>query len=526
MATSRPIRRGEWLTCIQGHCIGMSHRAVGDENPVEYVRQEDFAIQDLFGHRCAQEACVRIFGVTWPPSEDTSEVLSQFFFFSGGLAEAAGLFLAYQAAITNGTAPGLYVREGDDTSDWETYRQVLARRVEEAMAARRGGESGVDETATVTATATARRDDEIRVGDVVEVVSCSDAFTATADVGGGGRVVSIEHENAPTRAVYLSPCDGLRVPRAGFVSLADVRKVSSPPQTVAVTVSPMSDGEAARIEAAVTDEARRSVSSPLASSSDETTTRRVVNPVPPAVSVSLRPRDFNSATITDYLQSLGATHIHVRQAPGSLPVVEAAGLSQQAFDAACQNLPVGVQLRAVGGVASVQLQFSGERETTASRIRQGVQRELDRLYGRIDAPSSSPPPPTIPPPSPSRFSLLEVDLPPEPTSSTRRSLDADLAALQDELRAERERNRAPAAAQAQKSRFELLECDLPAPARGPTPRHDTASKTRPVVSSSPPRRPVETITDLTAARSPLELTRMLEGLNDELSTMMRQREAN
>lgn len=503
MATSRPIRRGEWLTCIQGHCIGMSHQAVGDENPVEYVRQEDFAIQDLFGQRCAQEACVRIFGVTWPPSEDTSEVLSQFF--SGGLAEAAGLFMAYQAAITNGTAPGLYVREGDDTSDWETYRQVLARRVEEAMAARRGGESGVDETATVTATATAtRRDDEIRVGDVVEVVSCSDAFTATADVGGGGRVVSIEHENAPTRAVYLSPCDGLRVPRAGFVSLADVRKVSSPPQTVAVTVSPMSDGEAARIEAAVTDEARRSVSSPLASSSDETTTRRVVNPVPPAVSVSLRPRDFNSATITDYLQSLGATHIHVRQAPGSLPVVEAAGLSQQAFDAACQNLPVGVQLRAVGGVylgpvtpiqqsqqplASVQLQFSGERETTASRIRQGVQRELDRLYGRIDAPSSSPPPPTIPPPSPSRFSLLEVDLPPEPTSSTRRSLDADLAALQDELRAERERNRAPAAAQAQKSRFELLECDLPAPARGPTPRHDTASKTRPVVSSSPPSLP-------------------------------------
>ena len=76
---------------------------------------EDFAIQDLFGQRCAQEACVRIFGVTWPPSEDT-----------------------YQAAITNGTAPGLYVREGDDTSDWETYRQVLARRVEEAMAARRG----------------------------------------------------------------------------------------------------------------------------------------------------------------------------------------------------------------------------------------------------------------------------------------------------------------------------------------------------------------------------------------------------
>jgi hypothetical protein len=39
-----------------------------------------------------------------------------------------------ETALTNGTAPGLYVREGDDTSDWETYRQVLARRVEEAVA--------------------------------------------------------------------------------------------------------------------------------------------------------------------------------------------------------------------------------------------------------------------------------------------------------------------------------------------------------------------------------------------------------
>jgi hypothetical protein len=44
--------------------------------------------------------------------------------------------ISMETALTNGTAPGLYVREGDDTSDWETYRQVLARRVEEAMAAR------------------------------------------------------------------------------------------------------------------------------------------------------------------------------------------------------------------------------------------------------------------------------------------------------------------------------------------------------------------------------------------------------
>ncbi|TXH42965.1 MAG: hypothetical protein E6Q97_34910 [Desulfurellales bacterium] len=500
MATSRPIRRGEWLTCIQGHYIGVSHRAVGDENPVEYVRQEDFAIQDLFGQRCAQEACVRIFGVTWPPSEDT-----------------------YQAAITNGTAPGLYVREGDDTSDWETYRQVLARRVEEAMAARRGGESGVDETATVTATATAtRRDDEIRVGDVVEVVSCSDAFTATADVGGGGRVVSIEHGWA-----RLSPCDGLRVPRAGFVSLADVRKVSSPPQTVAATVSPMPDGEAARIEAAVTDELRRSLSSPLASNSDETTRRRVVNPVPPAVSVSLRPRDFNAATITDYLQSLGATHIHLRQSPGNPPVVEVTGLSRQAFNTACQNLPVGVQLRAVGGFLGQR--DSGETTTSPTSSSAGITR------GAQSEPPTLPPQSQQPTQQPSRFSLLEVDADPStadasPSPPQVPKTSTGLAALQQELRAEREAKRALAAAQMPPGRFDLLECDLPAaPAPAAAKPVKSPQSPRPVVSSSPPprpRNPVETITDLTAARSPLELARMLEGLNDELSTMMRQREAN
>ncbi len=311
MATSRPIRRGEWLTWLtDDRLVGANHTADRLDDPVYVVLQENFGLHTLGGTLYRIAVNVRVFDLD---------------------AHASGE--QRRAAVANGTAPGLYVREGDDTSNLEAFLAVLRQRRDEAVAARRGeavaAVRGQGEAASETVT---RRDDEIRVGDVVEVVSCSDAFTATADVGGGGRVVSIEHENAPTRAVYLSPCDGLRVPRAGFVSLADVRKVSSPPQTVAVTVSPMSDGEAARIEAAVTDEARRSVSSPLASSSDETTTRRVVNPVPPAVSVSLRPRDFNSATITDYLQSLGATHIHVRQAPGSLPVVEAAGLSQQAFD--------------------------------------------------------------------------------------------------------------------------------------------------------------------------------------------------
>jgi hypothetical protein len=147
---------------------------------------------------------------------------------------------------------------------------------------------------------------------------------------------------------------------------------------------------------------------------------------------------------------------------------------------------------------------------------------------------TAPSPPTKASPSPpSRFSLLEIDVDPStnvkdtasPSSPKALHAPVDLAALQAELRAEREAKRALAAAQTPTRRFDLLECDLPAV---PTAATATKSPRRPVVSSPPPlpRSPVETITDLTAARSLLELARMLEGLNDELSTMMRQREAN
>ena len=414
MATSRPIRRGEWLTHIQGHNIGMTYKAAGDENPVEYVRQEDFAIQDLLGQRCAQEACVRIFGVAWPPSED-----------------------AYQAAITNGTAPGLYVREGDDTSDWETYRQVLARRVEEAMAARRGDE--------VTATRPSSPP-------IHECPWCYNSRRITHSQDDDGRicpycfdwpeVVQAREDAAALAAARAMPTATTR--QDDEIRVGDVVEVVS------------------NTEVAVSDEMRRRLSSPLISSSDETTRQRVVNPIPSTAGVYIGP-----ATIR---------------------------FGDRAF---------------TGTITATDSLRRGEPPVASSVV------------------ALSPPPPTIPPPPPSRFSLLEVDLPPEPTSSTRRSLDADLAALQDELRAERERNRALAAAQEQKSRFDLLECDLPAPARGPTPCRDTAPQTRPVVSPPPkPRNPVETITDLTTARSPLELARMLESLNDELSSMMRQREVN
>jgi hypothetical protein len=300
--------------------------------------------------------------VAWPPSED-----------------------AYQAAITNGTAPGLYVREGDDTSDWETYRQVLARRVEEATAARRGDEVGLSEVTATRAMpmATTRQDDE------------------------------------------------MRPPSGGIAAIADVRKVSSPsapaPSPPSRLCLPMPDGVAEGIEAALSDEVRR---------------RSVVDD-----------------------------------------------------------------------------------------MRRAIRREIDRLYG-----SAVTSPPTTaaslqPPPSPpSRFSLLEVDVDtdvsPAPAPQALKA-PVDLAALQQELRAEREAKRALAAAQTPPGRFDLLECDLPAiPATAAVTPTKASRPQRPAASSPPPRRPVETITDLTVARSPLELARMLEGLNDELSTMMRRREAN
>lgn len=368
-------------------------------------------------------------------------------------------------------------------------------------------------------TAATRQDDEIRVGDVVEVVSYDGPNTIKADIGRGGRVSHLAHG-----VVYLNSIDGMRLPVDNVASLADVRKVTSlsPSIPVAATVSPMPNAEAARIEAAVSDEVRRQMSSPLASGGDEVTIRHVVNPAPPAGSLAearvsqrsqsrrdelwarwLQSRDFTTASVTEYLQSLGATHIHINRTLEGVPVIEVTGLSQQAFDTARQNLPAGVQLRAVVAVPAA----GASRSSNVS----------------LSPQLSRPPPPQPTPTSPSRFSLLEIDVDAgSEAASPPQALKAsvDLGALQAELRAEREAKRALAAAQTPPGRFNLLECDLPAVA--------TAVPKRPVVSSSPPkpRNPVETITDLTAARSPLELARMLEGLNDELSTMMRQREAN
>lgn len=113
MATSRPIRKSEWLTYLSGHHIGGNRAADGDERPLDFILQSDFGLDILNGNEYRSQVCTRVFGLQ--PSATNASLT---------------------AAITNGTAPGLYVREGDDTSNWEVYREVLARRVEEAMAAR------------------------------------------------------------------------------------------------------------------------------------------------------------------------------------------------------------------------------------------------------------------------------------------------------------------------------------------------------------------------------------------------------
>lgn len=108
--------------------VATQRTARGGEAPEDFVLQEDFGIHSMAGERFWLNAGERVFAVS-------------------GVRTGNDPRLA--AAIAHGTAPGLYVREGDDTSNWEVYREVLARRVEEAMAVRRGGVVGVETTATV-----------------------------------------------------------------------------------------------------------------------------------------------------------------------------------------------------------------------------------------------------------------------------------------------------------------------------------------------------------------------------------------
>ena len=427
MATSRPIREGDRLTRLVGSrdtLYGGYRRADGLENPELYVLQSDFWLTSLQDSEYREAVNDRVFGI-----RDCSDLRDP----------------RLAVAFANGTAPGLYVREGDDTSNLETFLAVLRQRRDEAVAARLRREAVTTGQQYGETTAT-RQDDEIRVGDVVEVVTCGGGMTSRQDVGCRGTVSQFDRSFLSIPCVRLEYIPGYRLPAYSVVSLCDVRKVASLPSpspsiTVATNISPMPIDE--RITAAVAVETQRFA--------NEYPTREItVNP---------------------------ATGIYI-------------------------------------GPATIRLD---------DRTYTGVITETGTLR-RNDTPVSPPPQPApSPPPPPSRFQLLEVDIDASPSPQQAPKAYVGLAALQAELRAEREAKRALAASQTPLGRFDLLECDLPA-VPVVVKQAKVASSTpqsRPVAS-----RPVETITDLTAARSPRELMRMLEGLNDELTTMMRQREAN
>jgi len=119
-----------------------------------------------------------------------------------------------------------------------------------------------------------------------------------------------------------------------------------------------------------------------------------------------------------------------------------------------------------------------------------------------------------------RFSILEVDLPPQPPKSAPKA-STDLAELQATLRLEREQKRAQATAQAQMNRFDLLECDLPAvPVKA---AQKVEVKVNNPISLS---APVTQIAELTKARDVIELASMVAHIEAEVATALWRRETN
>jgi hypothetical protein len=68
--------------------------------------------------------------------------------------------------------------------------------------------------------------EEIKVGDVVEVVSNTGRNTWLADVGSVGTVVTVEEIN-DSISVHLEHVPGKKNALAGYVSFCDVRKVTT-----------------------------------------------------------------------------------------------------------------------------------------------------------------------------------------------------------------------------------------------------------------------------------------------------------
>lgn len=531
MPTSRPIARGEWLTHIQGVYIGMSHTANGDESSADYVRQEDFGIQSLYGQQYAQEACIRIFGTTWPSSEES-----------------------LREAIANRTAPGLYVREGDDTSNWEEYRQVLARRVAEATG--RGGvepmppylrrfvpsptirnhdgkfvalDGGPGYTldfdgVQVWANFGVRREisritlalceERVRAGFWVELPVTENSVPQTNGVAlttttppTANRFREDLWQRICRQYVLQDSAPNVLLEHVGSVLAGRVRFDSGPRRGMDWTLSCFDAGIHNQI---ITRFAVYSELKPLYALFDEHNGRfppLPVNPTVPTWLAGLYVPDRENFT-TAHLDQLAENEVIQR-------------LVEQAGREAIQ------QSMGTGGVVRSQREVI---PTPPAPVRDVVIRGfpssfLAQTSSSLQA-STPVPQPQPAPQQPTRFNLLEVDLPAQPSKIASKP-DIDLAELQASFRLEREQKRAQAAAQAQMGRFDLIECDLPAePVKAASTikivEAPIESKAKPV----PKPEPVTQIADLTKARDVVELASMVARIEAEVAAELWRRETN
>ena len=132
------------------------------------------------------------------------------------------------------------------------------------------------------------------------------------------------------------------------------------------------------------------------------------------------------------------------------------------------------------------------------------------------------PPPPPPPPSPTRFNLLECDLPAvAPPPAKQKNFDA-LAELQAEFRAAKVT--AKTTVQPALTRFDLLECDEPVEPVAVKPKWSApqSPKQQPAPQQ---RRTVEDILDLTTS-GPLEALAALQIAKAEILRELRQKETN
>ena len=83
MPTSRPIRAGEWLLCLRGD-VAAQKIATGNEDPNNYVLQEDFGIHRMDNDPFWLNSGERVFAVPGVRVKSDPRIT---------------------AAITNGTAP-------------------------------------------------------------------------------------------------------------------------------------------------------------------------------------------------------------------------------------------------------------------------------------------------------------------------------------------------------------------------------------------------------------------------------------